>query len=313
MAELVISAIICTHNRAQYLGAAIDSLLAQTLTNIEVIVIDNASTDATAEVVQTRLSDARLRYVYEAKLGLSTARNTGAQLAKGDILAYLDDDAEASPQWLASLLEVYENNDKIAIAGGKVTLLWPPGVQQPPVWLSADLASGLGAYDLGDQLRYIKHPSLTPRGLNYSLRKTFLDSVGGFDVNLGRVGKNLLSNEELHMTQLALKQGWQVVYVPRALAAHNVSPARLKPSWFLSRSWWQGISECYREQVSGRAGVAQLRWGGERLVRGIYKSVKYVNDPAQRFENLAYAYGQIGYLGSVLRHLVKPPTKSSAI
>ncbi|MFG6097093.1 glycosyltransferase [Leptothoe sp. ISB3NOV94-8A] len=314
MAELSISAIICTHNRDQYLAAAIDSLLTQTLPDIEVIVVDNASTDTTAEIVQMRLSDPRLRYVYEPTLGLSTARNTGANAANGDIVAYLDDDAVASSQWLASLLEVYEKNSKVAIAGGKVTLLWPPDVVQPPAWLSDDLASGLGAYDLGDQVRYIKNPSLTPRGLNYSLRKTFLDSVGGFDVNLGRVGKNLLSNEELHMTQLALRNGWDVVYVPDALAAHNVSPARLKPGWFLSRSWWQGISECYREQVSGRAGVAQLRWGGERLVRGVYKTVKYVNDPAQRFENLTYAYGQLGYLGSVLRYLIRPykPAKSSA-
>ena len=314
MAELTISAIICTHNRDQYLGAAIDSLLAQTLNQIEVIVVDNASTDTTAEVVQQRLSDPRLRYVYEATLGLSTARNTGARAAKGDILAYLDDDAVASPQWLASLLEIYQQNHKVAIAGGKVTLLWPPGVNRPPTWLSDDLASGLGAYDLGDRLQYIKNPNLTPRGLNYSLRKTFLDSVGGFDINLGRVGKNLLSNEELHMTQLALKGGWQVVYVPTALAAHNVSPARLKPGWFLSRSWWQGISECYREQVSGRAGVAQLRWGGERLVRGVYKTLKYVHDPAQRFENFTYAYGQLGYLGSVVRYLAKPykSVKSSA-
>ncbi|ESA35481.1 glycosyl transferase family protein [Leptolyngbya sp. Heron Island J] len=314
MAELSISAIICTHNRDQYLGAAIDSLLAQTLEDIEVIVVDNASTDTTAEVVQPRLSDPRLRYVYEPTLGLSTARNTGANTANGDILAYLDDDAIASAQWLASLVEVYEKDSKVAIAGGKVTLLWPPGVHRPPAWLSDDLASGLGAYDLGNQVQYIKNPNLTPRGLNYSLRKTFLDSVGGFDVNLGRIGKNLLSNEELHMTQLALKNSWHVVYVPDALAAHNVSPARLKPGWFLSRSWWQGISECYREQVSGRAGVAQLKWGGERLVRGVYKTVKYVNDPAQRFENLAYAYGQLGYLGSVLRYLVKPykSAKSSA-
>ena len=311
MAELSISAIICTHNREQYLGAAIDSLLAQTLTNIEVIVVDNASTDATAEIVQQRLSDTRLQYVYEPTLGLSSARNTGAQTATGDILAYLDDDAVASPNWLASLLEVYHANSKVAIAGGKVTLLWPPGVINPPAWLSDDLASGLGAYDLGDQVQYIKNPNLTPRGLNYSLRKTFLDSVGGFDVNLGRVGKNLLSNEELHMTQLALKRDWQVVYVPEALAAHNVSPARLKPGWFLSRSWWQGISECYREQVSGRAGLAQLRWGGERLVRGVYKTVKYVHDPAQRFENLTYAYGQLGYLGSVLGYLVKHPHNSA--
>ncbi|MBX2864275.1 MAG: glycosyltransferase family 2 protein, partial [Leptolyngbyaceae cyanobacterium MAG.088] len=93
MAELSISAIICTHNRDQYLGAAIDSLLAQTLHDIEIIVVDNGSTDSTAEVVQPRLSDSRLRYVYEPTLGLSMARNKGANTANGDILAYLDDDA----------------------------------------------------------------------------------------------------------------------------------------------------------------------------------------------------------------------------
>lgn len=305
MADISISAIICTHNRDRYLGAAIDSLLNQTIDDYEVIVVDNASTDKTVEVVEARLSDPRLRYVYERNLGLSVARNAGAQVAKGRILAYLDDDAEASPQWLASLLEVYELNPRVAIAGGKVTLLWPAGVKQPPKWLSDDLASGLGAYDLGSELRYISNPNLTPRGLNYSIRRAFLQNVGGFDANLGRVGKNLLSNEELHMTQLALKGGWQVAYVPAALAAHNVSPARLKPGWFLSRSWWQGISECYREQVSGRAGVGQLQRGGERLVRGLYKTLKYAGDPAQRFENFTYAYGQIGYLGSVFRHLIR--------
>ncbi|MEL7502558.1 MAG: glycosyltransferase [Cyanobacteria bacterium J06554_6] len=306
MLEPLISAIICTHNRAQYLGAAIDSLLDQSFEHYEVIVVDNASTDQTAAVVQARLPHPQLTYVYESTLGLSVARNRGAQTAKGQILAYLDDDAEASSQWLTALSRVFEEYEKIAIAGGKVTLLWPESVTAPPDWLSDELASGLGAYDLGDEMTFITNPNLTPRGLNYAIRKTFLDSVGGFDANLGRVGKNLLSNEELHMTQLALRGGWQVAYVPDALAAHNVAPARLKPGWFLSRSWWQGISECYREQVSGRAGVGQLRRGGERLVRGLYKTAKFIRDPAQRFENFAYAYGQVGYLGSVIRYLVKP-------
>jgi glycosyltransferase involved in cell wall biosynthesis len=309
MAEPLISAIICTHNRDQYLGAAIDSLLNQAFEPYEIIIIDNASTDTTAAVVNSRLGDPRLRYIYEPRLGLSIARNTGAQAAEGEILAYLDDDAEASEHWLAALYQVYAQNEKVAIAGGKVTLLWPQGTAQPPRWLSNELAAGLGAYDLGDQLTYITNPNLTPRGLNYAIRKRFLDSVGGFDANLGRVGKNLLSNEELHMTQLALQAGWQVAYVPEALAAHNVAPARLKPTWFLSRSWWQGISECYREQVSGSAGFGQLRRGSERLIRGLYKTAKYIRDPAQRFENFAYAYGQVGYLGSVIRHLL--PSSSS--
>ena len=314
----LISAIICTHNREQYLGAAIDSLTAQTLEHYEIIVVDNASTDGTAAIAKARLTTGKVRYLYEPTLGLSVARNTGAAAAQGQIIAYLDDDAEASAGWLAALLKVFEENPKVAIAGGKVTLIWPPDVY-PPRWLSDDLSSGLGAYDLGDELVYIQQPALTPRGLNYAVRKQFLQDVGGFDTHLGRVGKNLLSNEEQQLTRLALDRGWQVAYVPAALAAHNVAPARTKPGWFLSRSWWQGISESYREQASGSTGLWQLRSGGERLIRGLYKALKYIHRPDQRFENLAYAYGQVAYLGSVVQHLAhrseepleKPPGKPS--
>lgn len=305
MAHPKISAIICTHNRDAYLGAAIDSLLHQDCDDYEVIVVDNGSTDDTWAVTEARLSHPRLTYVYEGELGLSVARNAGAKAAQGEILAYLDDDAEASAGWLSALAQIYNDHDRVAIAGGRVTLLWPPGAT-PPRWLSENMSGSLGAYDLGTEVVTITQPGLTPRGLNYSLRKTFLNEIGGFDLKLGRVGKNLLSNEELFMTQQALSRDWQVLYVPDALVAHNVAPERMMRGWFMRRSWWQGISECYREQVTGQAGVQQLRWGGERLLRGLYKSVKYLTDPAQRFENFLYAYGQVGYLWSALRGLLQP-------
>lgn len=298
-----ISAIICTHNREQYLGAAIDSLLQQDFADFEVVVVDNGSSDRTSDIAAARQG---VKYVYEPVLGLSVARNTGARVAAGEILAYLDDDAVASPKWLKVLYDAYQSNEKLAVAGGKVTLLWPPQTQAPR-WLSTNLAGNLGAYDLGDKVVYINQPGMTPRGLNYSIRRTFLDQIGGFNVNLGRVGKILLSNEELHTTELALQLGWQVAYLPEALVAHNVAPERLQRSWFLSRGWWQGISECYREQIAGRAGVGQLRLGGERLVRGLYKSIKYFKDPALRFDNFVYAYGQIAYLGAAIRGMVFAP------
>lgn len=298
-----ISAIICTHNRASYLGAAIDSLLAQNFEDYEVIVVDNASTDNTRAVVEARLHDPKLQYVYEPNLGLSVARNTGARIANSEILAYLDDDAEASAGWLKALMEIYEVDTKVAIAGGKVTLIWPPDCV-PPKWLSTNMTGNLGAYDLGNDLVYITQPGLTPRGLNYSIRADFLQKIGGFDPHLGRVGKNLLSNEELYMTEKALQMGFRVAYLPDALVAHHVTPSRLVPSWFIRRSWWQGISESYREQAAGRSGWRQLQSGGERLIRGVYKSIKYLPDPAQRFENFLYAYGQIGYLASALKNLL---------
>jgi hypothetical protein len=120
---------------------------------------------------------------------------------------------------------------------------------------------------------------------------------------LGRVGKKLLSNEELYMTELALARGWQVAYLPDALVEHHVAPERTRPRWFIERSWWQGVSEHYREELAGRTGIAQFQRGGERLVRGLYKSLKFIDKPAGRFENLLYAYGQIGYLREVVKSL----------
>lgn len=297
-----ICAIICTHNRDKYLGAAIDSLLVQDFPDYEVIVVDNASSDRTREIVAAR---PQVQYIYESVLGLSTARNTGAKATNAEILAYLDDDAVATPGWLSALISAYETNEKLAIAGGKVTLLWPDGIT-PPAWLSDGLAGNLGLYNLGDKVVYITQPGLTPRGLNYSIRRQFLEQIGGFDPNLGRIGKSLLSNEELYMTELAIENGWQVAYLPDALVAHNVAPERMEQSWFLNRGWWQGISECYRDRIAGRAGVKQLTSGGDRLIRGLYKSLKYIGDPALRFDNLVYSYCQIGYLSAAIKGMLLP-------
>jgi len=310
MSDPQVSAIICTHNRDEYLGAAIDSLLQQDFYNYEVIVVDNASGDRTREIVEERLSNPRLNYVYQPIVGLSIARNTGAKEALAPILAYLDDDAVATPFWLKAIYNAFQSNEKLAIAGGKVILSWPDHFKLPK-WFSPELTEKLGAYDLGNAIVYINNPALTPRGLNYSVRRTFLEQIGGFDVNLGRVGKKLLSNEELHMTKLALQRGWQVAYLPDAVVVHNIPPERLEPSWFLNRSWWQGMSECYCEQLAHQGGVTQLLGGGERMVNGLYKSFKYFRNPTLCFHNLVYTYGQIGYLNAAIKGMLKMPKLSS--
>ncbi|MEE8471432.1 MAG: glycosyltransferase family A protein [Dehalococcoidia bacterium] len=94
-----VSAIICTHNRSDYLRQAIQSLADQTLPTeqYEVIVVDNGSTDNTRAVVEGFDHIANLRYVYEPILGLSQARNTGWQNARGEYIAFMDDDAIGYP------------------------------------------------------------------------------------------------------------------------------------------------------------------------------------------------------------------------
>lgn len=295
-----ITAIICTHNRDRYLGEAIDSLLTQDCENFEVLVVDNASTDQTQQIVASRLPDKRLTYLYEPRLGLSLARNCGANHSQSEILAYLDDDAIATPHWLSTLQKAYQENEQLAIAGGKIILRWPDDVKIPQ-WLSLEMMGALGHYDLGTEPLQISQPGLTPRGLNYSLRRCFLEQVGGFNQSLGRMGTQLLSNEELYMTELALQQGLTVAYLPDALVYHQVAPERLKYQWFFRRAWWQGVSECQRERLTGAATILPVQKGLENMIRGIYKALKYWHNTDLRFENFLYAYGQIGYLSQWLK------------
>ncbi|AUC61034.1 Glycosyl transferase, family 2 [Cyanobacterium sp. HL-69] len=301
MSSLSISVVICTYNREAYLKLALDSLLKQDIKDYQIVVVDNASTDGTATIVQELLQDnPQLSYVYEPQLGLSVARNTGVKSTNGDIVAYLDDDAIAPPHWLRTLLEVYENDSQVVIAGGKVNLILPEGVSHLPSWLSDDMAIALGFYDLGNEVKQINDAGLTPRGLNYSFRRSFWEEVGGFDVKFDRVGNNLLSNGDLVFTEIAIKNGKKVLYIPMAEVGHNVQPERLTKNWFLRRSWWQGVSEYYRAKDKNTKKSKQFFKASERIARGVYKSIKYYQNPAVRFENVLYAYGQFGYL----KHLI---------
>ncbi|MHC4418402.1 MAG: FkbM family methyltransferase, partial [Planctomycetota bacterium] len=114
-----ISAVICTYRNPELLGSAIESLVNQTLHRdlFEIIVVDNNSGDSTKRVVERYPG---VRYVLEEKLGLSQARNAGIGAACGDIIAFIDDDAEACRGWLAALLRVYDAVPEAWAVGGKV-------------------------------------------------------------------------------------------------------------------------------------------------------------------------------------------------
>jgi len=300
-----ISVVICTHNRDYFLGEALDSALNQDFENYDLVVVDNASTDRTREVVESRKpAYPRLRYVYEPELGLNVARNRGQKETTAPLIVYFDDDAIAPSGWLSALYQAFQNSEKLGAAGGKVELRWPRGHQRPP-WLSANLAVNLGEYDLGDRAQLIHDPGLTPRGLNYAIRRQTLEAIGGFSKNLDRVGNNLLSNGDLYMTELVLNHGYEVLYLPEAVVEHQVLPDRVVPGWYFKRGWWQGVSECYREQLAGAAGWGQIPRGLERMARGVYHAtIKYRRDPARSFENWIYAYSQFGYLRSTLIWLI---------
>jgi len=100
MTAPVVSVIIPTYNRRDYLQEAIDSVLAQTFTNFEIIVVDDGSTDGTGEALEQRYGD-RIRYEWQENQGESAARNRGIKMAQGEFIALLDSD----DMWLPTKLE----------------------------------------------------------------------------------------------------------------------------------------------------------------------------------------------------------------
>ena len=103
------------------------------------------------------------------------------------------------------------------------------------------------------------------------------------------------------MTQRVLEAGWKVAYVPEAIVDHQVAPERTKKRWFLSRGWWQGISEYHRQELCGETSSGRMLRGTEGMLRGLAKCVKYINNLPMCFDNLVYAYSQLGYLTALVK------------
>ena len=266
-----ISTIVCTLNRAAYLAKAVESLINQTYPKeyYEIIVVDNGSTDNTREVVEQLSQFARIRYIYEPIKGLCQARNTGWQAAGGKYVAYLDDDAIACPHWLEKMMEAFETvKPAPASVGGRVVPIWES--ERPP-WLEDRMLGAYAIADWGDRARFFKPSSPEHHvGCNVAYSREVLQECGGFNINLGRKGKNLLSNDEHLIRKYMDSHGLGIYYDPEILVDHLVPKERLTRRFMLRRHFWQGISdvvEWYEESSSppGRlwlllSGLEGLAW-----------------------------------------------------
>jgi glycosyltransferase involved in cell wall biosynthesis len=242
--SILISAIIPTHNRVDHLLKAIESVSDQSLDKklYEIIVVDNASSDETKKMVLER-SNARisnLRYLYESQIGLTAARNSGWQNASGKYIVYMDDDAIASFHWLEKIVWVFENVEPMpGVVGGKIEPIWET---EKPKWLTTQLEPYLTILDWSDQPRYINEKEYLA-GANIAFPKFLLEKANGFQSGLGRVGKKLISNEEISLINNIRETGYGIYYHPEISVKHWIPKSRMTIEWFKSRFFWQGYSD----------------------------------------------------------------------
>ena len=242
-----ISVIIPTHNRCEYLRDAIISIQKQNFSKdeYEIIVVDNKSTDDTPEVVEecNRKGKKEVVYVKEPELGLHNARHAGAKAAKGEILAYVDDDVICDSNWLSELIKHYADPE-VGCVGGKILPKWEA---TPPEWVN-QYPSYLSLLDLGDKVKELKRPGIW--GCNFSIRKSLLFEVGGF--NPDAFGDKKLiwyrGDGEVGLLRSVLGVEKKIIYTPHAIVWHVIPKSRLTISYFKKRSFIQGISDSFLAQ-----------------------------------------------------------------
>jgi glycosyltransferase involved in cell wall biosynthesis len=272
---------ICTYNRYDLLPKAIESAMAQTLpkNQYDILVVDNSPDHKRAAAFGKKFAAVKnLSYVVEETPGLSNARNLAASLSRAPIIAFMDDDAIAAPNWAEEILGAFERfGPSTMIVGGRVDPIWSA---PRPAWVHDSMLGSLSVVNWGGDARVAKLEEWVA-GTNISFRISAIVENGGFPRNLGRIGSgsSLLSNEEVHLVEKIRASGGTLVYAPNARVDHLVDLRRLTRTWFRKRAAWQALSD-FMMDPDRQAKDANEQWPNlvkyfnampphERTVRGL--------------------------------------------
>lgn len=242
-----ITAIVCTYNRASSLHDSLLSLFNQSLSpcDYEVIVVDNASTDSTPEVVQHLIVSHpahSIKYFCELRQGLSYARNKGISCASAPILCFTDDDCLADFYWLEALLATFQQYDKsLLVVCGQVS---PNFISKRPQWFPRDYE----AQSFGMDSTFLTPNQPLPSGCNLAFRSSTFSKYGLFRTGMGMCRNQIgLGEDSEYLLRIFddTSTSSSILYCPNAHIYHQILPNRLKLKYQLKRSIVTGYFSLY--------------------------------------------------------------------
>lgn len=258
-----VSVVICgyTARRWDALVEAVGSVRNQQYPVREILVVADHNPDL-AERARHGLTGAVVLENEHAR-GLSGARNTGLAAAGGDVVAFLDDDAVAEPDWLTRLLDPYRDPAVVAV-GGVVRPRWMSAAGRPALLPAADGTGELdwvvGCSYTGQPVR--RAPVRNVMGCNMSLRRAAATSAGGFVEGIGRTAAAPLGCEETELCIRMRQQspGCRIVFEPSAVVHHRVEASRTTWAYLRRRSWAEGLSKAAIGRLVGSGDALASEW-----------------------------------------------------
>jgi glucosyl-dolichyl phosphate glucuronosyltransferase len=231
---------LCIHKRTSHLAEVFEALTKQRHPpGFEVLLVLNATTPEVAAFVRELSARHRLkvRLVEASAIGLSHARNRAIDECRTRWLIFLDDDAVPAPDWLSALVREAKAH-RARVLGGRTILRWD---FPRPDWFDERYDKFLSCIDLGDDTFPVTTGHVLV-GANLLYDMSVFARGLRFDARLGRIGDDLLSNEELALNRELTRQGVISYYTGRARVDHIVDPNRVTPEWLAERIFAQGRS-----------------------------------------------------------------------
>jgi glucosyl-dolichyl phosphate glucuronosyltransferase len=241
------SVIICayTEKRWHEIVAAVESVRQQSLPAHEIIVVVDHNKQLLRRVQEYIPGVVVVENT--GAVGLSGARNSGIAAAQGAFLAFLDDDAVATPDWLLHLSEGFADPEVLGV-GGPVIPLWqvdrPSWVPDEFLWVV-----GCSYHGMPEVSCIIRNPI----GANMAFRREVFAAVGGFHEGIGRIGTRPLGCEETELC-IRARQCWPdrgFLYQLQAAVLHHVPATRAQWSYFFSRCYSEGLSKAFISRYVG--------------------------------------------------------------
>jgi len=246
-----VSVVLCTHAMDRYDDCfeAAESVLAQDYEDVELVLVSDGD-EAVSEQFKADFGDREgvLIHCNEENVGLLESRTNGAELATGDVVAFIDDDAVAAEDWAEKLIAAYESgseDDPVLAVGGRMVPAWVAGkpsfLPEEFYWLVGVTNRGFGPNGDPDEAGEVRNTF----GSNISFRRDVFLELDGFEGDIGgRQGeKNLQGGETELCARLQSEYDTGVYYVPDALVAHKIFAYRTDPGWLVDRAFWQGYSK----------------------------------------------------------------------
>ncbi|MEV7286430.1 glycosyltransferase family 2 protein [Streptomyces sp. NPDC093252] len=276
-ASVAISVVICvyTEDRWDDIRAAVDSVRAQSRPALETLLVVDHNPALLERLARAFRETAGVRVLANAgPRGLSAGRNTGIAAARGEVIAFLDDDAVAERDWLARFAGHYADPRVMAV-GGRTEPLWASG--RRPVWFPEEFDWVVGCTYRGQPAGVARVRNVL--GGNASFRRTAFDAAGGFATGIGRDGdKRPLGCEE---TELCIRLAHTVpeamlLLDDRAVIHHRVPGVRERFGYFRTRTYAEGLSKALVARSVGAAkGLeSERRYATRVLPSGVARGLR---------------------------------------